>query len=141
MVPSISKSSLSLSLRFISNIEPKSSFVFCSTSFYTAYKSSGLDFTSFFDHYQPHFEPRENCIGLALEVLNRANLYLSKQWPNLGSHLYLAACHINISTTWEAGMEKLWDDRASLDHRDSEHVLMDAGIKHTIGMRKIDQSK
>ncbi|XP_026681766.1 uncharacterized protein LOC113468780 [Diaphorina citri] len=45
--------------------------------FYEDYKRSGLDFHTFYAGYRPTFRPHENCIGLAIEVLERLHTHLT----------------------------------------------------------------
>ncbi|KAL1464322.1 hypothetical protein WDU94_003980 [Cyamophila willieti] len=107
--------------------------------FYADYKSSGLDFLSFYARYRPRFEPRENCIGLAIEVLDRIYSHLTPRWPDLASHTYLASCRINVSAEWEPGWDLEWEakwEEPEADHVESQMIGRD--VKHVLAVLKFE---
>jgi hypothetical protein len=95
--------------------------------FYEDYKRSGLDFHTFYAGYRPTFRPHENCIGLAIEVLERLHTHLTPRWPHLARYTYLASCWMNISAEWINQVEgKITEE---IDTRG----LARSGLQHVLG--------
>ncbi|KAI5749657.1 hypothetical protein M8J76_009047 [Diaphorina citri] len=100
--------------------------------FYEDYKRSGLDFHTFYAGYRPTFRPHENCIGLAIEVLERLHTHLTPRWPHLARYTYLASCWMDISAEWINQVEgKITEE---IDTRG----LPRSGLQHVLGALQIN---
>uniref|UniRef100_A0A8D8QKN6 Uncharacterized protein n=1 Tax=Cacopsylla melanoneura TaxID=428564 RepID=A0A8D8QKN6_9HEMI len=106
--------------------------------FYADYNSSGLDFLTFYARYRPRFEPRENCIGLAIEVLDRIYSHLTPRWPNLPSHTYLASCRINVTAEWGPEWYLEWEAKWGEEENHVESQLIGGDVKHVLAVVKIE---